>query len=299
MSGRWLVVDNNELAALANVSNADLKRRGFHGISWSSHVLAEMLLNPKHTRSRGVQLSKFRMRFGLELPDVFERLAASTAADVRTFDPFLRGETTPAHLSETVLKQALVNPAPAHFDWAMRSKARNLAFCAGMKQPSESLRARLRSTGSSPKFLEPAAEVRRWLRDGTLDWWIVQTVTWGGRRRLLHLTEAQLCEAGLANPRLRRFWCALLFYLVSVSGWWQSGGPEQRNVDPADGKDYRTDFALPLFASDGDAIVTRDKWLRFLVRSIQPDGAIWTTSVADLLVNSSPRVSPMVDSNAA
>jgi hypothetical protein len=71
----------------------------------------------------------------------------------------------------------------------------------------------------------------------------------------------------MTNPYLRRYFHALLYYVVSISRLWRD---QRLNRDPPSTRDDLADLALSHYVGDGDIIVSKDGLVRQAFAAIDP-----------------------------
>ena len=71
----------------------------------------------------------------------------------------------------------------------------------------------------------------------------------------------------------------ILYYVISYSRAWAD---QAHNFDPSSTRDDWTDITLPLYAADGNIILTADNKLRTAIRMIEPSGAVLVKGVQEL-----------------
>jgi hypothetical protein len=77
----------------------------------------------------------------------------------------------------------------------------------------------------------------------------------------------------MSNPFLARMWKAVLYCLVSWARQWQD---QRHNFDASPERDDWVDMTLPLYAADGDVILTGDTKLKTMVGAIEQAGLVTT-----------------------
>ncbi len=75
----------------------------------------------------------------------------------------------------------------------------------------------------------------------------------------------------MRNQHLRRFFSVFFYYSLAMFHLWEN---QTSNVDPSEDRDDWTDLSLPLYAKDGDIIVSEDRLLRKAIKTVEPDGRI-------------------------
>lgn len=262
-----LVVDTNQ-ASLLPASGGR-----FDGITLSPYVLCEILLrhDPLPTLST---LAAHDVRIGLTTPDVLEQVAELTLEEVRSFKPFpVVGRRY--RNDYDLVRQALHQPRKLHIDWARRLKDDHLRYCNSLVGKAVNFRKHLRQHGMSGQKFESFGDAVSKLGcdpDSFLGEVILGSISKGGNRAIA-LSSAELLAAVLSNQYLGRMYRSQLAYYLSILRLWTT---EELNFDPSPCRDDMTDIVLPLYAGDGDVIVSRDKKLSLLVSLIEVGGRVRT-----------------------
>ncbi len=260
-----LVVDTNQASLLPSEQGENLK------VSLSPYVLAEILLrnNPEPTLR---QLRPLDIRLGLEISDVLVQLARLSPGQIMGFEPFyVRGESHRQNY-EGIL-DALHGPRPSHLSWARCSQTSHREYCGSLVERSQRFRQHRRDQGKGKSKLSSFEEAfleESSTPDSFLDSVIVGSITLDGARPA-QAPSAELLEAVLANQYVGRFFRMQLAYYLSISRVWAD---QALNFDPYPTHDDMTDIALPLYAADGDLVVTADTKLSKLIALIDPEGKI-------------------------
>lgn len=256
-----LVVDTNQALLLPSG-----KKRGWT-VSLSPYVLAEILLrgDPTPTLER---LRAFDIRLGLQTLDVMLQLARLSPQDIIAFEPFAQSGQTYRENYEAILS-AVDYPRPAHINWARYIKRSHLQFGYTLFGLARQFRRHLRERGMAKvkygtfgEALEKhASSPDSFLRETV----IAESITNDGTRPTQTQPD-ELSKTVLENQYLRRFFHTLLAYILCASRVWKD---QELNLDPSPTRDDMTDVILPLYAGDGDVIVTNDTKLSLLVSLIE------------------------------
>lgn len=268
-----LVVDTNQ-ASLLPASGGR-----FDGITLSPYVLSEILLrrDPFPTLSA---LTAHDVRIGLTRPDVLEQVAGLTLEGVHSFEPF-RVDGHRYGNDYDLLLQALHQPRKLHIDWARRLKDDHLRYCNSLTGMAVHFRKCLRQRDPSRQKYESFGDALSDLGSGPdsfLGEVILATISKGGSRAIAP-SSAELIAAVLSNQYLGRMFRSQLAYYLSILRLWTT---EELNFDPSPCRDDMTDIVLPLYAGDGDIIVSRDKKLSLLVSLIEVGGRVRTLTTDQL-----------------
>ncbi len=270
---RMFVIDTNQ---------ASLLPKGKKGwtVSLSPYVLSEILLrtNPNPTFEL---LRTFDIRVGLDTLDVMSQLARLSAREIRAFKPFhVPGQRY--HQDYRALEEALYNPGNAHVAWAREIKGLHLEYCGSLVKSAQLFRKHLRESEIADRkfstFEEAFAELAS-TPESFIGSVIVGAVANDGKRSV-QTQPGELFEAVLANQYLARFFRVQMAYYISISRCWID---QDLNFDPSRERDDMTDVTLPLYAGDGDVIVTNDTKLSLLVRLIEPEGRVTTCKASDIV----------------
>ncbi len=265
-----------------DTNQASLLPKGKKGwtVSLSPYVLSEILLRTNPTPTFEL-LHTFDIRVGLEKLDVLSQLARLSAREIRAFEPFpVAGQTY--HEDYRALKEALHGPQKVHVDWARKTKGRHLEYCDSLVGRAQLFRKHLRERNMADRKLSTFEEAFAELAstpESFIGSVIVGAVANDGKRSV-QTQPAELFEAVLANQYLARFFRVQLAYYISISRVWKD---QELNFDPSPKRDDMTDITLPLYAGDGDMIVTNDTKLSLLVRLIEPEGKVTACKASDIV----------------
>jgi hypothetical protein len=232
------------------------------------HVFAEILLrwNPEPTLAI---LRQCNLIFGLEIGEVLKQLAGLNEQQIQGFLPFV-SLATPYYYRE--LYSGFTNLTEKHLDWAKLVKNNGLTFCASMHKTviqTRHLRNRLEKVTTIEPFVGNNYVFENLLRD---------CVSAKGTRPCKVDDAARLRRAIMNNPYLGRFWRSLMFYSISWSRLWQN---HELNCDPSADRDDFTDLMIPLYAANGDIVLTADTMLKKAIATIELRGEVSTGLAKD------------------
>lgn len=268
-----LVIDTNQASFLPS------GQEGSSRLSLSPYVLSEILLrfNPVPTLQL---LRTFETRLGLERLDVLLQLSDLSPQEIRAFEPFaVSGQQYRQNYE--AMRKALDGPRPEHITWARYIKDSHLRYCGSLVETAKRFRKHLRDCGKGDYKLsrfEDALSEHSSTPESFLGSVIVDSITDGGRRAAKG-EPAQLLEGVLSNQYVGRFFRAQLAYYLSISRVWKN---QDWNFDPSPTLDDMTDITLPLYAADGDVVVTQDRKLALLVSLIESEGRVRTRKACEL-----------------
>jgi hypothetical protein len=259
------VLDTNQAARLPHfhlyTGTNQIRKR----LTLSPMVLAEILLreNPGPTLAR---LRGYKLRFGNDLRPAFDRFANSGGS----FDPFVSA-TDVSRLN--FLMAALKDPTDHHRSWAREQKATVRSYLEMMKKGFLDSGERFKAAGVKPSKYQTLDEA---LTDDFMAYrQMVVHVMANGTMPIASLERDAFFDRIMESPKLRRFWRAFLFCLVSWGKQWRVGrNNQQRNFGVAPDRDDMTDLILLLYADDGDSIITGDKLLPSMLPEVEPSGVI-------------------------
>jgi hypothetical protein len=232
-------------------------------VTLAPNVIAEILLrtDPRPTLSG---LMAHRVRYGLDLPHVFEELTALSKREIAAFPPFAQGR------DHNKFNAELVNLSVSLKRRARRIKESNRRFCGSMFQVALQLRKTIREKGMKVKKCESISEAFDALRSFHEDL-VVSSLTNGRKRRFRVAGSEVLYTSVMENVHLSTGFKALLFYILSWSRLWAD---QTLNYDPASNRDDWTDLTVAFYAADGDTVVTEDRYLQRAIKTIEPSGRI-------------------------
>ncbi len=251
------VVDTNQADLLPPVRLFTGSTQPRKRITLTPHVLGEILLrcDPRRTLRR---LCEYDIQFGMDLSRVHATLCKLSERDIASFRPFIMGE---GEEYRREFYSALDQLTPEHVRWAKKMKARQRSFCGVAATEIQSLRI-IRTQ----KF----DRIEQILESPYIQNMVVGTVTNNGARSTV-VPSARLYRAVMDNPYVGRLWKSTAYTLASWQRLWKD---QLHNFDPTDARDDFADMTLPLWASKGDVLLTRDTKLRRLVSKVEPNGDI-------------------------
>lgn len=265
----WLVVDNNQVGKLLATPAPSMLTEPATGVTLAPFVLAEILWrgNPALSLAR---LQNLPIRIGLQPAAAIGAVAALSEDIIPGFEPFPDG----ADPEYADMQGALTRPLPHHVDWAQRVKQNNLTFCSSLISPAVGFRSKIRSKGlGDMKFrdMEHALADHGQGKDSFLGDMVVNSISRSARMKIAISNPDGLYAAVMGNPYLGRFFRMVLCYVLSISRVWEN---QAWNFDPSTTRDDWTDVTLPLYAADGDILVTEDAKLRTALAIIEPSGKV-------------------------
>ncbi len=273
-----IVVDTNQAYKLPGGPNATKARLSVEGITLAPYVLGEILLRTKPQPTLTALRNFADIRLGLEVGHVMEKVAGLTETEIVSFEPF----SLPSSPEYNLFMQVLTNPSPQIVGRAKQIKNNNRAFCGKMYNLSERFRTKVQNLRlKAPKYCDMnqalvnhGAEAQSFL--GSL---VVSSISNGSQRSVTVKDPELLYQAVMRNHHLARFFKTILYYTLSFARVWR---PQIHNFDPNTNRDDWTDITLPLYASDGDIILTADAKLRNAIRMVNPCGVVVAKSVKEL-----------------
>ncbi len=274
----WIIVDTNQISYLPAQINSAKLDGCFEGITIPAHVFAEILLrkNPVPSLER---LRNFNIRFGMESGEVMNALGALSEAEIKDFTPF-PGPGTEFARKYDDLFCALNGPSSRHIAWANKVKSWNREFTKKYLPLPAAFRKKARDAGISKiKSFDEALSKAGVGPTSFLGSIIMRHILRGRQGGIDISTQGRLYDAAMQNQHLARFLKAILCYLLSISRYWEN---QKLNYDPNIKRDDWPDVTIPLYASDGDVILTGDKKLSLTVRTIDPLSKITVMKCKDL-----------------
>lgn len=268
------VIDTNQASLMPSG-----EKRAF-AVSLSPYVLSEILLRRDPSPTLEL-LRTFDIRLGLETSDVMIELAQLSPQEIKTFEPF----PVPAQSfwqDYEAIRKAIDAHRPAHIRRARYIKESHLRHCKSLVGTAIMFRRHLRERGMAHHKFSTFEEVLSELGstpDSFLGSVIVGSITNGGKRTT-KAQPAELVDACISNQYVGRLFRAQLAYHICISRLWKE---ESLNFDPSPTRDDMTDITLPLYAADGDIIVTGDTKLTLLVCLIEPEGKVKTCKASELV----------------
>lgn len=242
---------------------------------------AEILLAPKQEDQRKA-MANYDLRYGMDPPTIFAELARLPEVDIRTFDPVFRPDSD-RHAKQL---QGFCNPSDEHFkrarqlkQWAEDDTGRVIDWLAKNRKKVRDAQATAKSLGETVELVKWAtiteADKRLFLCDGApYRKWLIQQITEddaGNGRCIQAASEETLFRAAWDNPAIRHF---LRLRATIALGYAECWTNKKLNVPPARRRNDEPDSMLPLFAANGDVILTRDKKLERAIRYADPENRI-------------------------
>ncbi|HEV2206983.1 MAG TPA: hypothetical protein VGR36_10610 [Candidatus Acidoferrales bacterium] len=276
-----IVLDTNQALKIPNASELHAGPASVDRLILAPYVIVEVLLrsNPEPTLSH---LRTFRVRYGLEPVDVFERVAVLPEREIESFQPFVRqGDTVSSDDFYLVLKA----PIPEQRERARLVKKENREFCESMASAAIRFRKKLDDGANAVRKCSTISEALDHAKSFHRDL-VFESISNGSQRTLITSDKESLYGAVMRNQYLGRLFRTLLYYILSWSRLWAD---QKHNFDPSAGRDDWTDITLPLYAADGDVIVTEDAQLRKSIEMIEPTGRVSVKPAAQLQHYPSPK----------
>jgi hypothetical protein len=233
-------------------------------ITLTPHVLGEILLrgDPYPTLNR---LLEYDIQFGLEISAVHQELCKLSESDVSKFTPFLAGR---GNEHRKRIYSALDGVRTEHTSWAVKMKALQRDFC---KLAVEQVREGRKTRGPKIDQLEEILNSPDFVN------MVVETVTQDGNRPS-PIPKERLFRAVMENPYLGRLWRCTAYMFVSWQRRWRD---QTHNFDPSEKRDDFPDMTLPLWASQGDVLLTKDVKLRRMISLVEPERFVTCSSASD------------------
>jgi hypothetical protein len=258
-----IVIDNNQLLPFLQKMDSSGSERE---VTLAPYVLAEALL---HKAQQQVDLLRpFDVLIGLEPSDVLASVAELDEEGIIGFIPYNPAFTLPTTLT------------PEDISTARSVKANNRAFAETMLNCARLFRKLLRDGGLKHKFSDFSETLER-LGPSFLRPLIFTSVSNRNFRTVIVSDEKSLYTAVMRNRHLSRYFKMILYYVISYSRVWDDEHKD-RNFDPSAGIDDWTDITLPLYAADGDIILTADRKVQTAIRTIEPSDAVQVKTTQEL-----------------
>ncbi|MGB7623264.1 MAG: hypothetical protein WBN92_13010 [Terriglobia bacterium] len=264
-----LIIDSNQISRFPNSNDLSKFAGKCDGITLAPYVLAEVIISEKHTQYLS-RIRGFDVKLGLEPEYVGEIVAGLSKDQISTFEPFL--ERT--HHFYVDYERAMRDPSPDDIASAKRRKDRSLEICVALRDAAKEYR-RLAQKDEGVRHLRfhnmeeaLSSEFGRG-NDSFLSLHVSSFISAASTRPVVESNE--LLNVVMCNQFLRRFFMTFFYYSLAMFHLWE----EQRgNVDPREYRDDWTDLSLPLYAKDGDIIVSEDRLLRKAIKMVEPQGSI-------------------------
>jgi hypothetical protein len=244
-----IVLDTNQLFLFLDKMNPTDADRA---VTLTPYVFAEALLHrdPQRLVDR---LQSFDVLLGHEPSDVLAAVAGLDQEGIFAFRPYNAAFTLPATVTRGDLKTA------------QNIKQRHRAFGATMFDLAKIVRKLLKDANITHKFSD-FSETIELLEPSFFQSFVLSSVTDRNSRTLMVCDERNLYVAVMRNRYLARYFRAIFYYIISYSRMWKD---QTRNFDSRATRDDWTDITLPLYAADGDIILTADKKLQAAVRTVE------------------------------
>jgi len=264
-----LVIDCNQASKLPSHG----KQPRTYSVSLPPFVLGEILLrsNPLPTLKC---IQAYHFRIGLEPADVMMELSRLSLREIRNFEPFYSPRK---HYMQDYdrLMEAAFKPGHEHRKWATLVKQRHLQFCNKFSCQSKPAKAKIKqlvrdySKSAQQKGNAKPSNYKAVLADEQNQPNAFIKGVLGGSLSLYGCSSARLDEIYndvMSNQYLNRFFRTIHAYFLGRSGAWRD---QKLNFNPGPTQDDITDIILPLYAADGDIIVSEDKMLAKLVALVE------------------------------
>jgi hypothetical protein len=237
-------------------------------------VWAEILAAPSGCRQHSLEaIGKHGILFGMDMATIHDRLRDATEDEIRAFDPIFDASSR----EHTASRLNFSSPGPDLLERAKQVKPKCMQFSEVVSERMEeyaretrALQSRGEKQNAGCKF-ETIDEADCRLisgEDAPVRKQFVDDVTESGARTIRALSHDSFYSAVLGNPAFRRFLRYYLTLLLACGDCWAD--EELNRIGPSRKRNDVTDIMLPLYARDGDVIVTADGYFRKAFRFIDP-----------------------------
>jgi hypothetical protein len=243
---------------------------------------AEMLNGSRQLGIKLVQaVAQYKVLFGMDLTSIHNHLANFTESEIQSFEPIYPDDSD-EHLCRLL---TLHKPTELHFKRAKELKQQSIEHAASFETLFSENKKQERDKKSRGEAVEQVRFVN--LKDAMQQLFygseplyragFVQMVTDDGTLPLKSKTPESFFDAVLKNPMLRRCLCVHAIISLGYAGVWNDA---QFNVSVSQNRNDVADTHLPIYARDGDTILTEDAMLRRAFREADPKKAVklatWT-----------------------
>lgn len=270
-----LIIDCNQASRLPT----DRAKTKPHSLSLSPKVLAEIFLrtNPIPTLER---IRHYHFKVGLDIADVMLELSRMPPEEITSFEPFYSQRKTYQQDYEGLIA-GIHKPTPDHAAWAAKTKEANLEMCAQLIAQSQLARKAMKEVVREHRKQLEMYNVSAEEKPSSYEVFLPYETPNSGNLSFTVLSQSlhgygceanrieQIYGAVMSNPYLRRLFRCLEAYFVGRAGGWKD---QENNFSPSLRQDDVTDILLPLYAADGDAIITEDKMITKLVGLVEVGG---------------------------
>jgi hypothetical protein len=234
-------------------------------VTLAPYVFAEALLHrdPQQLVDR---LRSFDVLFGHEPSDALAAVAGLDEEGIAAFRPY----NTTFRLPATVTRGDLFV--------ARKVKQRHMAFGATVFDLAKVVRKLLKNANVRHKFSD-FSETLSLLEPSFFQSFLIDSITHGNSRTRVVSNEENLYVAVMRNHHLARYFKTIFYFLISYSRMWED---QTRNFDPSAGRDDWTDITLPLYAAEGDTILTADKKLQAAIGTVEGRSAVYLKTINEL-----------------
>lgn len=282
----YLVLDCNQAARLPTDRSVTRK----YSLILPTSVLAEIFLrtDPHPTLDR---IRHYHFQIGLDTSDVMLEISRIGPQEIRCFEPFYKRRCLYQHDYE-YLFMGIYKPSSNHAAWAANVKHAHLQSCGTLVGQALPARKEIKKAvqdhqaqakkNNVPPERKPLTygDILPYERpdlSGFIFFTLVRALSWYGfgpdRAGFIY-------DAVVSNQYLGRLFRSLHAYALGRSGAWRD---QNDNFSPPASQDDITDIVLPLYAGDGDAILSEDKLLRRIVRLIEVGSSAVTITKASAL----------------
>ncbi len=264
-----LIIDSNQICRFPNTTDLSKFTGKYDGVTLAPYVLAEVIISERRAEYLS-RIHTFDVKLGIE-PDYMGKLVAeSSEQEVLAFEPFLQE----SHAFYIDYERAMSNPSSDDIISATRMKDRNLQICAALRDAAKMYRqlAQKDENIKHLRFRNMKEAVSSEFGNGNksfLSLHVSSFISGGGERNVV--VSNRLFDVVMRNQHLRRFFSVFFYYSLAMFHLWEN---QTSNVDPSEDRDDWTDLSLPLYAKDGDIIVSEDRLLRKAIKTVEPDGRI-------------------------
>lgn len=278
-----LIIDTNQAAPIIHHSES----LGDPTIVIPPLVWAEIVLSPDHRREERLDgLAKQDILFGMDIPFVYQRLAVLAESEITTFEPIFSQNSN----EHEALSHGFGNPSADAIQRAKYLRESASADASNLAARLRSYRKQYRDAKSRNEDIVAETPFRDiseaeqrliWRNNSPVGKALWTGVSDNGTREVQVDCPVAFCRAAFANCFLIRFFRLAITFDLGYCNLWED---EQLNcIDLTENRNDFTDIALPLYARDGDVILTADGYLRRAIRHTDPDQELSIQTVEEYL----------------
>lgn len=270
------VLDTNQAGRFLSQKRLSSDQRKATVIVIAPLVWAEIVVGHRQRESRVRAIAEYDLEFGNDVREVYRVIASMDEDAIRDFRPFVPRNSA-VHQQ---LLQSFEQPSQQMIQYAQEIRSDASADAMNLARALHGYRKEFRdrrSRGENLDAVEPYNSINEVVaqhlhsRSRMMQQFVGESLR-GEFTSSGGLSIDERAEVILRNPYMQRFLRSVLCFHIGYANCWMNS--ELNRIDPSSNRNDYTDMTLPLYAEDGDIMVTNDRYLRATVGAIDPEQRI-------------------------